>query len=54
MENELLRELENGRVVRLLTKLGFINERPWYFILHNKLVALIWIRGGVKQVTVTY
>ncbi|CDH57810.1 poly-specific ribonuclease [Lichtheimia corymbifera JMRC:FSU:9682] len=27
-ENELSRELENGRLVRLLIKMGFINERP--------------------------
>ncbi|GJJ13967.1 hypothetical protein Clacol_008224 [Clathrus columnatus] len=28
LEGELSRELENGRIVRLLCKLGFINERP--------------------------
>ncbi|KAA8900334.1 hypothetical protein FN846DRAFT_909312 [Sphaerosporella brunnea] len=28
LESELMRELENGRIVRLLSKLGFINERP--------------------------
>ncbi|KAJ3028730.1 UNVERIFIED_CONTAM: PAB-dependent poly(A)-specific ribonuclease subunit 3 [Siphonaria sp. JEL0065] len=28
LEAELLKETENGRVVRLLSKLGFINERP--------------------------
>jgi len=28
LENELMSELENGRLVRLVTKLGFINERP--------------------------
>ncbi|SAM09208.1 hypothetical protein [Absidia glauca] len=28
LESELGRELENGRLVRLLSKLGFINERP--------------------------
>ncbi|MBW0534771.1 hypothetical protein O181_074486 [Austropuccinia psidii MF-1] len=28
LEECLARELENGRIVRLLTKLGFINERP--------------------------
>ncbi|TNY17300.1 hypothetical protein DMC30DRAFT_406244 [Rhodotorula diobovata] len=28
IEHELMRELENGRLVRLLTKFGFINERP--------------------------
>ncbi|SCV73091.1 BQ2448_7016 [Microbotryum intermedium] len=28
LESELLREVENGRLVRLLTKFSFINERP--------------------------
>ncbi|KAI9492444.1 hypothetical protein BDB00DRAFT_828120 [Zychaea mexicana] len=28
LESELRRELENGRLVRLLSKMGFINERP--------------------------
>lgn len=28
LEAELVRELENGRLVRLLSKFGFINERP--------------------------
>lgn len=28
LENELQRELENARLVRLMAKLGFINERP--------------------------
>lgn len=28
LENELLKELENGRLVRLMVKLGFVNERP--------------------------
>jgi len=28
LENQLRGELENGRLVRLLSKLGFINERP--------------------------
>ncbi|KAJ3127746.1 PAB-dependent poly(A)-specific ribonuclease subunit 3 [Nowakowskiella sp. JEL0407] len=28
LESELSRELENGRLVRMLCKLGFINERP--------------------------
>lgn len=30
LTSDLSRELENGRLVRLLTKLGFINERPEY------------------------
>lgn len=28
LEAELMRELENGRLVRLMAKFGFINERP--------------------------
>jgi len=28
LEGELMREVENGRLVRLLSKFGFINERP--------------------------
>ncbi len=28
LENDLMKELENGRMFRLLVKLGFINERP--------------------------
>ena len=30
VEAELCKELENGRLFRLLSKLGFINERPEY------------------------
>jgi PAB-dependent poly(A)-specific ribonuclease subunit 3 len=30
LEGELLSELENARLVRLLAKFGFINERPEY------------------------
>lgn len=28
LEGDLMRELENGRLVRLMAKFGFINERP--------------------------
>lgn len=39
LENELMGELENARLVRLLCKFGFINERPEYVFcllpLHN-------------------
>jgi PAB-dependent poly(A)-specific ribonuclease subunit 3 len=28
LEGEVMSELENARLVRLLTKFGFINERP--------------------------
>lgn len=30
LTSDLMRELENGRLVRLMSKLGFINERPEY------------------------
>ncbi|KAJ3227060.1 PAB-dependent poly(A)-specific ribonuclease subunit 3 [Clydaea vesicula] len=30
LEGELTKELENGRIVRLFMKMGFINERPEY------------------------
>jgi hypothetical protein len=30
MHNELSKEVENGRLFRLICKLGFINERPEY------------------------
>lgn len=62
LESELSRELENGRLVRLLAKMGFINERPEY--VHVKLKGtvylkithelvctdLIWTQAGPKQV----
>lgn len=28
LENELAREMDNGRLFRLLAKLGVVNERP--------------------------
>ena len=28
LEDQLMREIENGRLVRLLCKFGFVNERP--------------------------
>ena len=35
LENELTKELENGRLCRLLVKMGTINERPeLVFIFH--------------------
>lgn len=30
LENEVSKEMENGRLFRLLVKLGTINERPEY------------------------
>lgn len=35
LEAELMSELENGRFVRLLTKMGFINERPEFARSHR-------------------
>lgn len=32
LENELSKEMENGRLFRLMVKLGTINERPEYKI----------------------
>lgn len=32
LESEFSSELENGRLVRLLCKFGFINERPEYVL----------------------
>ena len=40
-------ELENGRLVRLLTKMGFINERPEYaFHLHHSVPMAILTKPG--------
>lgn len=48
LEAELMRELENGRLVRLLTKFGFINERPEfvffsYFFLPSSLADFYYL-----------
>lgn len=37
-EDELAKELENGRLYRMLVKLGCINERPEY--VHNGVGVL--------------
>ncbi len=36
-EDELAKELENGRLYRMLVKLGCINERPEYVKSNDKL-----------------
>src|SRR6266540_3463947 len=41
LESELSQELENGRLVRLLCKFGFINERPEYVLLYIFFLYLI-------------
>ena len=45
-------ELENGRLVRLLTKMGFINERPEYVILitssHYPLIRYVFLILGLE------
>lgn len=59
LEHELLSELENARLVRLLCKFGFINERPEFVSLlfhagssnHYFLIGLHWNQGGPKQAT---
>lgn len=59
LEAEVQSELENGRLVRLLCKFGFINERPEYnaFQLLVKgadlFLGSIEILGGQKRVTDT-
>lgn len=35
LESQMMAELENARLVRLLAKLGFVNERP----------ELVWLVG---------
>lgn len=69
LEGELMSELENGRLVRLLCKFGFINERP-ESVLHsspNPLRVLTYLhphryrciaglhasRGGLRPATGT-
>ncbi len=32
LENELCKEVENGRLFRLLCKMGTVNERPEYIL----------------------
>lgn len=39
-EDELAKELENGRLYRLLVKLGCINERPEYKIFSFSIFVL--------------
>jgi len=66
VENELSKEMENGRLFRLLVKLGSINERPEYYIfIYNTMflffsvyvnfcfLDLTWILHGQKLVIVT-
>lgn len=44
LENEVSKEMENGRLFRLLVKLGSINERPEYCFL-NECCSLIKSEG---------
>jgi len=41
LEGELLSELENARLVRLLAKFGFINERPEYVSMLPNIIVLL-------------
>jgi PAB-dependent poly(A)-specific ribonuclease subunit 3 len=46
LENEVSKEIENGRLVRLLAKLGTINERPEYdpsTILFSMLIFILFL-----------
>ena len=57
LEGQLMSELENARLVRLLTKFGFINERPEYvqhclrlaLCLKLFLAGLRAIRAGARR-----
>lgn len=40
MENEISKEMENGRLFRLLVKLGTINERPEYVSFQYKFFII--------------
>jgi PAB-dependent poly(A)-specific ribonuclease subunit 3 len=61
LEGELMSELENGRLVRLMSKLGFINERPEYVrivdfisgspkIVHSFSHELRWSETGDRYI----
>ena len=59
LDGELEKEFENGRLLRLLLKLGVINERPevckiavvrWYCDLSNRCTRTL---GGRRLVTGT-
>lgn len=43
LENELSKEMENGRLFRMLVKFGLINERPEYYIIYNYVVCFSFI-----------
>lgn len=44
LEKELLSELENARLVRLLCKFGFINERPeCVYTFLPKIIRFLWL-----------
>ncbi len=59
LEHELSSELENGRLLRLMVKLGFINERPECVLVHSTLLLISlsgrqgsrWIRAGPRRAT---
>lgn len=62
LENELSKEMDNGRLFRMLVKFGSINERPEYYIIFNfffffflitLFLDLTWILHGLKLVTDT-
>lgn len=53
LETDLGSELENGRIARLLMKLGFINERPEYVLYLPANPDSTWTRSGPSQATDT-
>lgn len=61
LEAELSKEVENGRLFRLLAKLGTVTERPEYvsvcsqldFLLSHLLPGLMVILSGVRLETAT-
>lgn len=41
LENELSKEMENGRLFRMLVKFGLINERPEYYMIYNYIYIIL-------------
>jgi hypothetical protein len=45
LEGELTSELENARLVRLLAKFGFINERPECVLMPPNIIVLFKVES---------
>lgn len=50
LESELGSEVENGRLVRLMTKMGFINERAEYVRFPSSAIVRVRDRCGGTDV----